>query len=99
MVRERKLHGNKNNNQELTQIDLCQQWKDITWWSGQVVVIAKRKTRRRKGSDLVCFYLTINIYTKETSVLIFETLSSSKEVTHSVRLDPWHAGNYSVCFG
>jgi hypothetical protein len=28
-----------------------------------------------------------------------DTVSSSKEVTDLVRLDPWRAGNFSVCFG
>jgi hypothetical protein len=39
------------------------------------------------------------IHKRDVSSYFRDTISSSKEVTNSVHLDPWHAGNCSVCFG
>jgi hypothetical protein len=70
----------------------------VVVWSGGSDCEEKNKEKER-----IKFCLLLSdykyIHKRDVSSYFRDTISSSKEVTNSVHLDPWHAGNCSVCFG
>jgi hypothetical protein len=70
----------------------------VVVWSGGSDCEEKNKEKERIRFGLL-LYDYKHIHKRDVSSYFRDTVSSSKEVTDSVRLDPWHAGNCSVCFG